>query len=90
MWHLSDRDYSDAICNVVARSGLGEDAHLSFGFQGICGEGGASELPHGHTGKAKQEMPESGTLEGADCVLSTLGKCVLRGICFSSGCFSYS
>lgn len=39
--------------------------------------------------KAKQESPGVGAADRADCVLSTLGRCVLCGVCFSSGFFSY-
>lgn len=81
-------EYSDAICSLVAQSGLGRMLSSALAFSGFEVTVGLPSF-HMDTGKAKQETPGLGTTDRADCVLSTLGKCVLCGICFSSGFFSY-
>ncbi|XP_053077552.1 coiled-coil domain-containing protein 13 isoform X3 [Acinonyx jubatus] len=45
---------------------------------------------HRDTHKAKQGTADLEAVDRADCVLSTLGKCVLVGVCFCAGFFSYS
>lgn len=42
------------------------------------------------THKAKQGTTDLEAVDRADCVLTSLGKCVLAGVCFHAGFFSYS
>lgn len=86
---LSNEEYSDAICSLVAYSRLGRMLSSALAFRGFKVRLGLLSF-FMDTHKDTQGTPDLEAVDRTNCVRSNLGKCVLGGVCFSAGFFSYA